>query len=158
MERIVIMVRDEVGVLSDITRVLAEANINLETINTQVNGEQGNVIISTDDTDRALHVLTDAGYTAVTDDALLIRLKDEDGCAGPSGPAVQRGRHKHSEPTHSGPDGWLRHHCLVHRPCRPGQGGSAGGPGFDSITGLSPQEGSPCPHGAATTILGILYS
>lgn len=79
MERIVIMVRDEVGVLSDITRVLAEANINLETINTQVNGEQGNVIISTDDTDRALHVLTDAGYTAVTDDALLIRLKDEAG-------------------------------------------------------------------------------
>ncbi len=79
MERIVIMVRDEVGVLSDITRVLAEANINLETINTQVNGEQGNVIISTDDTDRALHVLTDAGYTAVTDDALLIRLKDETG-------------------------------------------------------------------------------
>ena len=79
MERIVIMVRDEVGVLSDITRVLAEADINLETINTQVNGEQGNVIISTDDTDRALHVLTDAGYTAVTDDALLIRLKDETG-------------------------------------------------------------------------------
>ena len=75
MERIVIMARDEVGVLSNITRVLAEANINLETINTQVNGEQGNVIISTDDTDRALQVLTGAGYTAVTDDALLIRLR-----------------------------------------------------------------------------------
>ncbi len=79
MERIVIMVRDEVGVLSEITRVLANAEINVETINTQVNGEQGNIIISTDDTDRALFVLTDAGYTAVADDSLLLRLKDEPG-------------------------------------------------------------------------------
>ena len=79
MERIVIMARDEVGVLSDITSVLATANINLESINTQINGDQGTIIISTDDTDRALVVLADAGYSAVTDDAMLIRLKDEAG-------------------------------------------------------------------------------
>ena len=79
MERIVIMARDEVGVLSDITSTLAQANINLESINTQVNGEHGTIIISTDDTDRALLALADAGYSAVTDDAMLIRLKDEPG-------------------------------------------------------------------------------
>ena len=79
MERIVIMARDEVGVLSDITRTLAQANINLESINTQVNGEHGTIIISTDDTDRALLALADAGYSAVTDDAMLIRLNDEPG-------------------------------------------------------------------------------
>ena len=79
MERIVIMARDEVGVLADITSALARANINLESINTQVNGEQGTIIISTDDTDRALVALADAGYSAVTDDAMLIRLKDEPG-------------------------------------------------------------------------------
>lgn len=79
MERIVIMARDEVGVLSDITSALAAANINLESINTQVNGDQGTIIISTDDTDRALVVLADAGYPAVTDDAMLVRLKDEAG-------------------------------------------------------------------------------
>ena len=79
MERIVIMARDEVGVLADITSVLAQASVNLESINTQVNGEQGTVIISTDDTDRALIALADAGYSAVTDDAMLIRLKDEPG-------------------------------------------------------------------------------
>ena len=79
MERIVIMARDEVGVLADITSVLAEANINLESINTQVNGDQGTIIISTDDTDRALVALANAGYSAVTDDAMLIRLKDEPG-------------------------------------------------------------------------------
>ncbi|MYC29079.1 MAG: ACT domain-containing protein [Chloroflexi bacterium] len=79
MERIVIMARDEVGVLSDITGVLARANINLQSINTQVNGEQGTIIISTDDTDRALLALAEAGYSAVTDDALIVRLKDEPG-------------------------------------------------------------------------------
>ena len=79
MERIVIMARDEVGVLADVTATLARANINLESINTQVNGDQGTIIISTDDTDRALLALADAGYSAVTDDALLLRLKDEPG-------------------------------------------------------------------------------
>ena len=79
MERIVIMARDDVGVLADITSVLAQASVNLESINTQVNGEHGTIIISTDDTNRALTALADAGYSAVTDDALLIRLKDESG-------------------------------------------------------------------------------
>ena len=79
MERIVIMARDEVGVLSDITGALARANINIQSINTQVNGEQGTIIISTDDTDRALLALAEAGYSAVTDDALIVRLKDEPG-------------------------------------------------------------------------------
>ena len=79
MERIVVVARDEVGVLSDITGALARANVNLESINTQVNGEQGTIIISTDDTDRALVALAEAGYSAVTDDAMLIRLKDEPG-------------------------------------------------------------------------------
>ena len=79
MERIVIMARDEIGVLADITSALAQANVNLESINTQVNGEHGTIIISTDDTNRALTALADAGYSAVTDDALLIRLRDEAG-------------------------------------------------------------------------------
>ena len=81
MERIVIMVLNEVGVLAEITRVLAEADINLSSINTEIQGDHGAVIISTDnaDTDHALQVLTDAGFTAVADDSLIIRLKDEPG-------------------------------------------------------------------------------
>lgn len=81
MERIIIMARDEVGVLAEITGVLAAANINLATVNTQVSGGLGTVIISTDnaDTDQALKILTDAGFTAVADDSLIIRLKDEAG-------------------------------------------------------------------------------
>lgn len=81
MERIVIMVLNEVGVLAEITRVLAAADINLSSVNTEIKGDHGAVIISTDnaDTDNALQVLTDAGFTAVADDSLIIRLQDEPG-------------------------------------------------------------------------------
>ncbi len=81
MERIVVMVMDEVGVLAEITRVLAEAGINLSSINTQVKDGQGMVILSADnaDADNALEVLTQAGFTAVADDSLIVRLKDEAG-------------------------------------------------------------------------------
>ena len=79
MERIVIMARNEVGVIADIATALADAGINIESINTERAGEQGIVTLTTDDTDRALHALNDAGFKAATDDSLIFRLPDEPG-------------------------------------------------------------------------------
>ena len=79
MERIIIMTRNEVGVIADITRALADADINITTINTETEGRGGCVIVTTEDNDRALDALTDAGFKAVVDDALVIRLRDEPG-------------------------------------------------------------------------------
>jgi hypothetical protein len=78
-ERIVIMVDNEVGVLAGITGVLAQAGINVESINTQSAGDRGAVILTADDTDHALSVLNQAGYKAVSDDAVVVRLRDEPG-------------------------------------------------------------------------------
>ena len=78
-ERIIIMVNNEVGVLAGITRVLAEARINVESINTQSAGDRGAVILTADDTDHALSVLNQAGYKAVSDEAVVVRLRDEPG-------------------------------------------------------------------------------
>lgn len=78
-ERIVIMVDNEVGVLAGITGVLARAGINVESMNTQTAGDRGAVILTTDDTDHALSVLNQAGYKAVSDDSVVVRLKDEPG-------------------------------------------------------------------------------
>ena len=79
MERIVIMAKDEVGVIADIAGALADAGVNIESLNTERAGEQGIVTLTTDDTDRALHALNDAGFRATTDDSLIIRLPDEPG-------------------------------------------------------------------------------
>ena len=78
-ERIIIMVDNEVGVLAGITGVLARAGINVESMNTQTAGDRGAVILTADDADHALSVLNQAGYKAVSDDAVVVRLKDEPG-------------------------------------------------------------------------------
>ena len=77
--RIVVIASNEVGVIADITAILANAGINLESINTEVSSEQEAVILTTDNSDRALYVLNQAGYKAVGDEVLVLRLRDEPG-------------------------------------------------------------------------------
>ena len=83
MDRIIVTARNQVGVVADITTAMARADINILTINTEGGaengGESGVVILSTDDNDAALDVLASAGFRAVVDEALVIRLKDEPG-------------------------------------------------------------------------------
>lgn len=79
MNRIVITVRNEVGVIADISHALAEADINIEGLNTEVAGEKGVVILATTESDRALRVLKNAGFRAVSDEAMVLRLPDEPG-------------------------------------------------------------------------------
>ena len=78
-ERIIIMVNNEVGVLADITGLLAGAGINVESMNTQTAQERGAIIMTVNDTDHALSILNRAGYKAVSDDSVVVRLRDEPG-------------------------------------------------------------------------------
>lgn len=81
MKQITVAVQNRVGIIADITEALARADVNLVAINTERSGETGLITLSTEegDHDRALHCLVNAGYRAVTDEALLIRLRDEPG-------------------------------------------------------------------------------
>ena len=78
-ERILITVDNRVGILAGITAVLAGAGINVESVNAQTAGERGAIIMTVSDTDRALSALSQAGYRAVSDDAVVVRLRDEPG-------------------------------------------------------------------------------
>ena len=73
------MSQDEVGVIANISQVLAAEGINLESINAQVVGEEAAIILTADRYDRALYVLNQAGFKAISDDALVLRLPDEPG-------------------------------------------------------------------------------
>jgi len=79
VKRIIVSTKNEIGVIADITGTLAERGINLHSIDTEGVGDHGMVIISTDDDDAALLALSRAGYRAVADDALVVRLPDEPG-------------------------------------------------------------------------------
>ena len=98
MKRIIVTVENEVGVLADITQVLAREDINLASINTEGRGDSGLVILTTEECDRALHALMNAGYRAVTDDALIIKLRDEPGALAKGSGALQRCRREHPKP------------------------------------------------------------
>ena len=79
MPRIIVMARNEVGVIADISRVLADSSINIETIGVDSLGDKGSISLTTDDYDGALFALTAAGFKTVSDESLLVRLHDEPG-------------------------------------------------------------------------------
>ena len=79
MERIVIIARDEPGIIADVATALGRAGVNIESLNTEKAGEQGIITLTTNNTDEALHALTNAGFKATTDDPIIFRLPDEPG-------------------------------------------------------------------------------
>ena len=79
MKRIIIMTENQVGVIADISKILADNSINIETLDTESTGDDGLIILTTNDPDRALYALTHAGFKAVGDEILILKLKDEPG-------------------------------------------------------------------------------
>ena len=79
MARIIVMAKNEVGVMADISRALADNGINIETINAEAIVANGAISLTTDDYDGALRALTSAGFRTVTDDSLIVNLRDEPG-------------------------------------------------------------------------------
>ena len=79
MQRIVIMAENRIGVIAQIAGTLAEGGVNLNSIATENEGQHGVVIITTDRTDHALAILNQAGFKAVSDEAVLVQLLDQPG-------------------------------------------------------------------------------
>lgn len=79
MNRIIVMAKNEVGVIADISRALADEGINIETISAEALNEKGVITLTTNDYDEALQALTNAGFKTVSDDSLVLRLRDEPG-------------------------------------------------------------------------------
>ena len=79
MQRIVVMAENRIGAIAQIASTLAEGGVNLSSIATENEGQHGVVIITTDQTDHALAILNQAGFKAVSDEALLVQLPDQPG-------------------------------------------------------------------------------
>ncbi len=79
MKRITIIADNRAGMLADISSVLADNDINIDGLDAESADEYGVIHLATDYCDQALQVLKTAGFQAVTDDTLVIRLKDEPG-------------------------------------------------------------------------------
>jgi hypothetical protein len=79
MKEIVVVTQNRAGLLADISEILAAHGINIETIDADEIQDTAVIELTVDRYDEALQSLRDAGFHAVTEDALLVRLKDEPG-------------------------------------------------------------------------------
>ena len=79
MKEIVVVTHNRPGLVADISEALAAREINIETMAAEELHDTAIVELTVDRYDEALHCLRDAGFDAVTEDALVIRLPDEPG-------------------------------------------------------------------------------
>jgi hypothetical protein len=79
MKQIVIVAGNRPGLLADIAEALAARNINIENFAGEEVHDTALIELTVDRYDEALQCLRDAGFEAVSEDAMLVRLKDEPG-------------------------------------------------------------------------------
>jgi len=80
MKQISIVVEEQPSFpLADITELMAANNINIDTIESETVGGSSVIVMTVNKYDLALRALRDASFHAITEDCLLIKVKDEPG-------------------------------------------------------------------------------
>jgi hypothetical protein len=79
MKQITLVTPAQAGLMADISDHLGQAGINIETLEAFVVRDWDIVQLTVSDYNRALVVLRDAGYDAITEDAVVINVKDQPG-------------------------------------------------------------------------------
>ncbi|ORJ57429.1 hypothetical protein [Geothermobacter hydrogeniphilus] len=79
MKRITVIAGDRKGLIADLTELLAAGGVNILTINAQCAAGSAYLRLRAEPYDRALALLRDAGYQAVSDQVLVLRIPDRPG-------------------------------------------------------------------------------
>lgn len=79
MNYIMIITKDQKGLVAIISELLGKNRINIDSINARSEHGLAEIRLSTQDNDRALSILNDAGFKAVPDDNILVRIDDTPG-------------------------------------------------------------------------------
>ena len=79
MKQITLVTPAQAGLMADISDHLGQAGINIETLEAFVVRDWDIVQLTVSDYNRALVVLRDHGYNAITEDAVVINVKDQPG-------------------------------------------------------------------------------
>jgi hypothetical protein len=79
MKQITIILDSRQHAVADISTLMAEHGINIDSIDADDVKEYGVVSLSVNRYDDALHLLREAGYQAISEDALVVRIEDKPG-------------------------------------------------------------------------------
>ncbi len=100
MKQIIIPVPDRPGVVADVTGVLGAAGVNIEDLDAGGADENGSSSSPWTDTTTAVRALHEAGYRAITEDALVLRIRNEPGALAKVAAAARRSLDQHPQPPH----------------------------------------------------------
>ncbi len=79
MKQITIIAKDHAGLLADVAEKMAAANVNIESIDSECIGETAVITMAVDQCDAALRALANAGFHAVTEETILVKVADRPG-------------------------------------------------------------------------------
>lgn len=79
MKTITIISKDEAGLLADISYILANEKINIETLAADAVGDKAIITLGIKDEAKARAALAASGYTVSDENAVVVKLKDEPG-------------------------------------------------------------------------------
>ncbi len=79
MKNIAVLTENHPGVIADITQLLGDQQVNILTLDVDGVESHGVIQLTVDQYDQALQTLKAAGYRAISEDALVIRITDEPG-------------------------------------------------------------------------------
>jgi hypothetical protein len=79
MKQIVIVVDNRPGLVADVSALLGDKNVNIDSIEADTLGKMGVIRIIVQDYDLALKILRDHGFNALTEEVFLIRIDDKPG-------------------------------------------------------------------------------
>jgi hypothetical protein len=79
VKRITVIAEDKKGLIANLSELLAEKGINVLSINAQTDSGNAYIRLRVEPYDEALALLRDTGYQAVSDDVIVLRIKDEPG-------------------------------------------------------------------------------
>ena len=131
MERVIVMAKNEVGVLADITATMADASINILTVDTESTGDTGHR--NPDDRGQRPRAqrADDGGFQGDHRRRAGHQAARRAGRAGEGGGEVQELGREHSEPAHPGPSRRIHHGGAIRR--RPRESGDVGGKRVHSL-------------------------
>ena len=79
MHRVTVVARDRPGLIAEVSEVLAARAVNIVAIAGETFGADAVLHLEVDALDAALSALAAAGFQAVSDDVLLLRIEDKPG-------------------------------------------------------------------------------
>ena len=79
MKQITIVARKDLDLLAKVSQVLADRRINITSLDSENTDEHSIIVLTVKDYDEALAVLRDEGFSAISEEAIVVRLKDEPG-------------------------------------------------------------------------------